>query len=81
MDNGCMLFPRCNWVHSYFLKNPIKLYFLSSDFSLVTQVDPFLPNRFSPWVFKASYTLETSVHFPEDRLPELCSIFQEILRT
>ncbi len=81
LDSGCMLFPNCNWVHSFFIQNPIKLYFLDKSFSVVNSIRMFTPNHFSPLVFSAHYTLETSLSFDENRLPELLLYFQQTLST
>ncbi len=81
LDSGCMLFPKCNWVHSFFLQNPIRLYFLDESFSVVNSLAKFPPNRFSPWIFGACYTLETSLDFDENCLQELLHYFQQTLST
>ncbi|MDQ3098412.1 MAG: DUF192 domain-containing protein [bacterium] len=81
LNNGCMLFTHCNWVHSFFLKNPIKLYFLDRSLGVVRIVADFSPNRLSPIVFNASYTVETAIDFDLLHIENFPSHFKQALRT
>jgi uncharacterized membrane protein (UPF0127 family) len=81
LNNGCLLLTHCNCVHSFFMKNPIKLYFLSSSFEILKVVDNFPINSLSPFVFSASYTLETVLGFDLTKVNNRSAIFQEVLST
>ena len=81
LQKGWLLIPHCNWVHSFFMQNPIKLYFLDSSFCIVNVVSELLPNRLSPLVIKAAHTLETPLDTVDNDVSNEAQFFQEVLRT
>lgn len=61
LTNGLLLIPNCNWVHSFFIQNPLRIYFLSEDYLSLLDTIELNPNHFSRLHWNATHTLETSL--------------------
>ena len=55
-----LLIPGCNSVHTFFMKYPIDVCFLSRDFVILKCCQQLPPRRITGMVFRAYYTLETA---------------------
>ena len=55
--NG-MLLKNANAIHTFFVRFPIDVVFLDSNFKVLKTVENLCPFRFSPFVWKAKHTLE-----------------------
>lgn len=81
LSNGAMLLTNCNWVHTFFMRSPLKLYFLDKNVNLVKQIDSLKINRLSPIVFIAAHTLEFSVDTDKKMIDSMLLFLQQTLRT
>lgn len=59
LDHGVFVLRDCNWVHSYFVKNVLILYFIDKNFNMVKGPDELLPFKFSSFVDSAKYVIES----------------------
>jgi hypothetical protein len=71
LDMGVVILPSCNWVHTFFVRRSLQLFFLNREFEIVRHVGEMRPFRFSPYVYEAFYTLECSLSLPIDHVRAL----------
>ena len=59
-DGEGLLLSPCNGIHTFFMRFPIDVIFLDSNFRVIKIIPEMVPNRFSPFVKGASKVLELS---------------------
>lgn len=57
-ENEAILFPKCNSIHTFFMRFPIDVVFLSKEGEVVSTISSFPPWRMLMPVSRAKHTLE-----------------------
>ena len=63
-SEGMLLTP-CNGIHTLFMRFPIDVVFLDSEYTVIKIIPDMKPNRFSPFVKGASHVLEIAANSSE----------------
>jgi hypothetical protein len=71
LHSGAVLIPSCNWVHSFFVSEPLHVFFLSADYSHILHDEQVNPNRLSQPYPDSAHVLETLVTFPKNTVDEV----------
>jgi uncharacterized protein len=78
LKNGALLIPNCNWVHSFFMKSPIRVLFLDAHCNTIIFEQQLNPWRLSHMCLSARFSLEVSIHMSDFELKKVLSHLSEL---